>query len=153
MTTFEHTIEIAAPVEHVFAFDSTPENWSRTMASLRDLEVVEETDHGARMTGTYGVFGISMEVEMEMTVVEPNEELLVTIESDEMSGEIRNRYSEIAAGTRLSHRATYEMGDSLLDRILKPVASRYNERQLENHLRNTKDLVEAEVAAESAAPA
>ena len=153
MTTFEYEIEIAAPVERVFAFDSIPENWPRTMASLRDFEVVEETDDGAKMRATYKLLGVSMAIEMEMAIVEPNGELLVTIESDDMRGEIRNRYVAVGDGTRIVHRTTYEMGESLLDRLVGPVARRYNDRQLRNHLENTKDLIEAEVEAESAAPA
>lgn len=153
MPTFEHTVEIAAPIEHVFAFDSTPENWSRTMASLRDLEITDETDDVIRMQATYKLLGISLSSEMELTIVEPNEHILVTIESSGMSGEIHNYFSETDSGTRLVHRADYEFRESLLNRLLEPVATRYNNRQFETHLQNTKDLVEAERAAETAVAA
>ena len=153
MTTFEYEIEIAAPVERVFAFDSAPENWPRTMAGLRDFEVLNQTDTGASMRATYKLLGTAMEMEMEMAVVEPNEEISVAIESDGMSGETRNRYVASGDGTRILHRTDYEMGDSLLDRLLEPVARRYNERQLRTHLENTRDLIEAEIEAETATPA
>lgn len=153
MPTFEHTVEIAAPVERVFAFDSNPKNWSRTMASLRDLEIVEETDDGARMRATYKLLGITLDTEMELTVVEPNEHIAVTVESSGMKGEVHNYFSETDAGTEIVHRADYEFGESLRDRLLEPVATRYNNRQFKNHLQNTKDIVEAEVVAETASPA
>ncbi|QCC46803.1 SRPBCC family protein [Halobellus limi] len=153
MPTFEHTIEIAAPVETVFAFDSDPENWPRTMSSLRDLEVVEETETGARMRAVYKLLGISQDVEMEMTVVEPNEHLRVLVEGSGMRSEINNRYSATDAGTQIVHEATYEFGDSLLESLLEPVAVRYNDRQFRMHLQNTKDLVEAETEAAVGTPA
>ncbi|WP_123623245.1 SRPBCC family protein [Halorubrum sp. CSM-61] len=153
MTTFEYEIEIAAPVERVFAFDSTPENWPRTMAGLRDFEVLSETDTGANMRATYALLGTAMDMEMEMTVVEPNEEIAVTVDGDGMHGETRNRYVASGDGTRIVHRTDYEMGDSLLDRLLGPVARRYNERQLRTHLENTRDIIEAEIEAEAATAA
>ncbi|MEF8781150.1 MAG: SRPBCC family protein [Haloferacaceae archaeon] len=153
MHTFEHTVEIAAPVEHVFAFDSDPENWTRTMASMRDLEIIEETEEGARMRASYTLLGISTDLEMELTVVEPNEHIVVTMEGDGVTGELHNYFAETDSGTQLRHHAEYDLGDSLFDRIVAPVASSYNDRQLKSHLENTKDMVEAEVAAETAAPA
>jgi len=150
MTTFEYEIEIAAPVERVFAFDSTPENWPRTMAGLRDFEVLSETETGSKMRATYKLLGISTAVEMELTVVEPGAEIAVTVDGDGMHGETRNRYVAVGDGTRIVHRAEYEMGDSLLGRLLEPVAGRYNERQLRAHLENTRDLIEAEIEAETA---
>ncbi|SFG11417.1 Carbon monoxide dehydrogenase subunit G [Halopelagius inordinatus] len=153
MPSFEHTVEIAAPIERVFAFDSNPENWSRTMASLRDLEIVEETDDGARMRATYKLLGISLDVELALSVVEPNEHMTVAMEGSGMKGEVHNYFAETASGTRITHQADYEFGDSLRDRLLEPVASRYNNRQFKNHLQNTKDIIEAEIAAETARPA
>lgn len=153
MPTFEHTVEIAAPIERVFAFDSNPKNWSRTMASLRDLEIVEETDDGARMRATYKLLGISLNIELTLSVVEPNEHMTVTMEGSGMKGEVHNYFAETTSGTQITHRADYEFGDSLRDRLLEPVASRYNDRQFKNHLQNTKDIIEAEMAAETANPA
>ncbi|ELZ32018.1 bacterio-opsin [Halogeometricum pallidum JCM 14848] len=153
MPTFEHTVEIAAPIERVFAFDSNPENWSRTMASLRDLEIVEETDEGTRMHATYKLLGISLDTEMQMTIVEPNAHIAITTESPGMKGEVHNYFSETDSGTKVVLQADYEFGDSLRNRLLEPVATRYNNRQFKNHLQNTKDVIEAEMAAEIASPA
>lgn len=153
MTTYEHIVEIAAPIERVFTFDSNPENWSRTMPSLQDLEVLEETENGARMQATYKLLGIALDTEMELTIVQPNEHILVTVESTGMKGEVHNYFSETDAGTEIRHQADYEFGESLRDRLLEPVATRYNNRQFKNHLQNTKDVIEAEVVAETMTPA
>lgn len=151
MPTFEHIVEIAAPIERVFAFDSNPENWTRTMPSLRDLEITEETDDGLRMHGTYKLLGISMDHDMELTVVEPNEHFKVTLEGSGMTAEIHNYFSETATGTQLRHHAEFHLGDSLVKRLAEPVAASYNKRQFKSHLENTRDLIEAEVEAEARA--
>lgn len=150
MPTFEHVVDVAAPIEHVFAFDSNPENWTRTMASLRDLEIVEETDDGVRMRGTYKLLGISMDTEMELTIVEPNELFVVTVAGAGMTAELHNYFTETASGTQLRHNAAFHFGDLLVERLAEPVATSYNKRQFGTHLQNTKDLIEAEVDAEAA---
>ncbi|MFC7215962.1 SRPBCC family protein [Saliphagus sp. GCM10025334] len=148
MPKFEHTIEIEAPVDRVFQFGIDPENWRRTMPSLTDVEIVEETDDGLRMNATYRLLGTSMDGEMEMRIVEPNEHTITTFESPGMTGELHYHYSETDSGTRVVQRADYEFGDSLFERVLEPVAKRYNKRQFRNSLRTSKELVEAEGAPE-----
>lgn len=72
-----------------------------------------------------------------------------------MSGEIVNRLTETDTGTRLETHVTSEFGDSLFDRVIEPIAVRYNNRMTRNHLEHTKELIEAEVAtaeADAAAP-
>jgi carbon monoxide dehydrogenase subunit G len=149
MAEFAHSVEIEAPVEYVFEFDSDPENWTRTMPGLRDLEIVEETEQSVRMTAVNEMLGQSIEIEMERTIVEPNEHYRVTIEGDEVSGEINNHFAETDDGTRIDHRGDFDFGDSLFERLIAPVALRYNERQFRNHLQHVKELVEAEVEADT----
>lgn len=149
MPTFEHTIEIEAPVDHVWAFGVDPENWQRTTPALTDVEVVEETDDGFRMNARYKMLGTSIEAEMEFAVVEPNEHTVTTFESPGMAGEMHYRYAETDTGTRVVQTCEYEFGKSVRDRVLAPVAKRYNKRQFKNSLQTSKELVEAEVEAEA----
>jgi carbon monoxide dehydrogenase subunit G len=144
MSKFTHSVEIAAPIEDVFEFDSNPENWTKTMPAVRDLEIVEETEEGVQMTAVYEMLGQSIDIEEELTIVEPNEHYRVTITGDEVSGEINNHFEEIESGTRINHTADFEFGDSLFARVMAPVARRYTERQFKNHLQHTKELIEAE---------
>ena len=144
MADFTHSVEIDAPIEAVFAFDSDPENWTKTMPGLRDLAVVEETEEHVRMTAVYEMLGQSIDIEQELTIVEPNEHYRVTIEGDEVSGEINNHFKEIENGTRIEHEGEFEFGNSLFERLMAPVARRYNERQFKNHLQHMKELIEAE---------
>lgn len=78
MNTFDYAVEIDAPIDHVFAFDSDPENWERTMPSLRDVEIVDESDDTIELRATQSMLGISMDLEMVRTIVEPNEHFVTT---------------------------------------------------------------------------
>lgn len=153
MHRYEYSVDIEAPVESVFAFDTDPQNWPRTMASLSDIEIIEETDDTVQLKGTYSLLGINMGSDMTMTIVEPNAHIVTEFRSDRMHGTVHNYYSETETGTRLSLEAEYEFGDSLLERLTEPVAKRYNNRQFKNHLEHIKDLVEAETTATSASNA
>ena len=149
MPTFEHTIEIAAPVDYVFTWGSDPMNWQRSTPSLTDFDVVEETDDGFRMDATYRMLGRSLDGEMEFEIVDPDAHTVTRFESPGMTGELHYRYEEHDGRTTVVQSADYEFGDSILERVIEPVAKRYNKRQFENSLRTSKELIEAEYAAES----
>jgi carbon monoxide dehydrogenase subunit G len=151
MYKFEHSVEIEAPIEYVFEFDSNPENWTKTMPGLRDLEIVEETEETVRMSAVYEMLGQSIDIEEELTIVEPHEHYHVTVEGDGVSGEINNHFEGTESGTRINHSAEFDFGDSLFDRLMAPVVRRYNERQFKNHLQHMKELIEAEIEADSEA--
>ncbi len=148
MPTFEHTVEIAAPIEYVFEFGTDPENWQRTTPNLANVEVGEETDSGFHLTATWKMLGMSMDGEMEFEIVEPNEHTVTRFESPGMTGELHYHYSESDDGTVVVQRGDYEFGDSLRERLIEPVAKRYNKRQFKNSLQTTKELIEAEATEE-----
>lgn len=149
MPTFEHTIEIAAPIDQVFAFGNDPANWTRTMPSLTDIEIVDETDDGFLMSCTYRLLGRPLDGEMELTVDEENWQTTTEFDSPGMTGLVELRYVETDGGdgTRVIQSVDYEFGDSLLERVLEPVAKRYNKRQFKQSLELTKELIEAEARA------
>lgn len=147
MPTFEHTIDIDAPIEHVFDWATVPSNWQLATPAMTDLEIIEETDDGARMHATWKMLGVSTEGEMELDIVEENAHTVTTFDSPGMTGELHYRFSDIDGGTRVVQSADYEFGDSLFERLVEPVASRYNKRQFRNSLETTKELIEAEVQA------
>ena len=149
MPTFEHTIDVAAPIEHVFAFMTDTDNWLRTNPSLTNLDDVEETDDGYRMNATYRTLGISNRGELELTVVEPEAHSVVSFDSPGLSGDVEYRFTEVDGVTTVVQSADYEFGDSLLNRIIEPVGKRYNERQFRHSLESSKELIEAELEAKS----
>lgn len=149
MNTFEYSVEIEAPVEQVWAFSNDPENWTRINPSLRDLEIVEETDDGYVVDATYKMLGTSFDADIETTVVDEFEHTCSTFDSDGMSGEMHFYFRETDLGTEVTQTVEYEFGDSMVERILEPVAKRSNARQWKNALINAKELIEAEAEAEA----
>ena len=144
MPTFEHSIEIAAPIDRVYEWGTDPENWQRATPSMTDVEIIEETDDGMRLRGTYQLLGRSIVNEMEFKIIEPQAHTVTTFESPSMTGEMHYRFSETDTGTKVVQECEYAFGDSLLERIVEPVARRYNKRQFKNSLQTTRDLLEAE---------
>lgn len=149
MPTFEHTIEVAAPRDYVFNWGTDPENWQRSTPSLTNVEIEEETENGLSLTGTWKLLGMSIEGDMEFEIVEPNEHTVTRFDSPGMTGELHFRYSDTDTGTKVVQSADYEFGDSLLERVLEPVAKRYNKRQFKNSLETSKELIEAEATIEA----
>lgn len=66
-----------------------------------------------------------------------------------MTGELHYHYSETDNGTKVVQQAEYEFGDSLLERVIEPVAKRYNKRQFKNSLQTSKELIEVEAQIEA----
>ncbi|MFW5964134.1 MAG: SRPBCC family protein [Natronomonas sp.] len=146
MPTFEHTIDVAAPVERVSEFMTDPTNWPRTHASISKLEITESSDDETRMDATFRVLGVGNEGEMVQRILEPDSHVMVSFESPGLSGKADYRYSESDGVTTIVEFVDYEFGDSLLDRIMEPVAKRYNERQFRHSLESSRELIEAEFA-------
>jgi uncharacterized membrane protein len=146
MPTFEHSVEIEAPVDRAFEWGTDPKNWQRATPSLTEIEVLEETDDGVRMNAVYKMLGTSVDTEMLFQVVEPNAHTVTTFESPGMTGEMHYHYSAIDSGTRVVQRCDYRFGDSLLKRVIEPVAKRYNKRQFKQSLQTSKELIEAELS-------
>jgi hypothetical protein len=83
---------------------------------------------------------------MVFRVVEPNIHTVTTFESSSMTGEMHYYYSETDSGTRVVQECDYQFGDSLLKRVIEPVAKRYNKRQFKQSLQTSKELIEAELS-------
>lgn len=152
MTTYEHEIEIDAPTEYAFEWGCEPENWQRCMPALTDVEHIEETDDGTRYRTTFKMLGRSMISESRFEIAGPNAHAVSHIQGD-MAGEMHYHYTETDAGTNLRFVAEFEDAESRFERALQPVLKRYMDRQFRNHVKTTKDLVEAEYEAKNEIPA
>lgn len=153
MTTFDHEIEIAAPIEFVFEWGTTPENWMRATPSMTDIELIEETDEGTHYRNTMKVLGRTMINDELYMVDEENWETISVFDDENMSGEMRFTYTEIDSGTHLRMHGDIETGDSLFDRALQPVLGRLMNRQFRNSLQTMKELIEIEARTEADAAA
>lgn len=146
MSTYEHEIEIEAPIDYVFAWGVDPANWQRCMPSLTAVELIEEVDGGTRYQTTSKMLGRSATSESVFKILEPNAHTVTAIEGD-MAGQMDYHYAEEGDRTTVRFVGEFEGADSLFERALQPVFNRYMNRQFRNHLHTMKDLVEAEYAA------
>lgn len=144
MTKYTHEIEIEAPIEYVFEWGTVPENWKRIDTTLDDIELVEETDEGRRYRTTMKMLGRSMTSEQLYTVDEANRQSTSVFEGD-LNGEMRYSHSETGSGTKVRLDADFEAGRSLFERALRPVFTRYTNRQFRNSFRTMKELIEVEI--------
>lgn len=144
MTTFDVETEIDAPIEYVFEWGITPENWERSTPSLTGVELLEETDDGARYRSSMKVLGRTMVSEELFEVDEANYRTISTFIDEDISGEMQFDYSETETGTHVRLHGNMETGDSIVDRALQPVLRRYMNRQFKNTLETMKELIEAE---------
>ncbi len=82
MAKVQESIEINAPVEKVFAFVTSPENWTRYVTSLQE---VRDLSSGEPATGTtfvwsYRMFGMTFNGTGKITEFIPNEKFAMTME-------------------------------------------------------------------------
>ena len=152
MPTFEHTIDVTAPADHVFEFMTDTSNWLRTHAGLVDHETISETGEEIRMHATYRMLGIPNHLDTTQRIVEPGAHSMVSFESPGLIGEMDYRFTESDGVTTVVESADYEFGDSLRDRIIEPVGRRYNERQFRHSLENMKELMNVELATDRDEP-
>jgi ligand-binding SRPBCC domain-containing protein len=152
MTSIDHEIEIEAPIEYVFEWGTTPENWMRSTPALLDVEVIDETDQGTTYRNTLKMLGRTTTSDELYTVDEENYRTTSVYLDEDFSGEMVFDHTETETGTHVHLYGDIETGTSLFDRTLRPVVIRYMNRQFRNSLKTMKELVETEYAAEERAP-
>ncbi len=133
------TTVIDRPPEAVFEYMDVPENQARISPRLSAVETTGTLDTGGkRASYVYRLFGLSFEGEVRGVEHHPPERIVF-----EMSGDIEGRiewtFEPVEGGTRVTYAATYDLGlPPFVDRLLGPVADRFNRRELEATLENLK---------------
>jgi uncharacterized protein YndB with AHSA1/START domain len=143
----EHTVEIAAPRERVFAWLTEPELMLRWVGGLRDFRPLDpEPGPGARAQQVVELGGRRMDVRSEITRYEPGE--AVEARLDGKGFEVETAYSlDATDGTTTCVRATVHTRlHGLGGRLLGGVVERGAQRKLEGDLARLKELVEADAA-------
>jgi uncharacterized protein YndB with AHSA1/START domain len=98
----EHSVEIARPVDEVFAFLADPANLPRWQSGLH--EVRKEGDAsgvGARHVEIRSVLGKRLEQTLEVTALEPGRRLDLEVVEGPVHLSIRHTFSSTAGGTRV----------------------------------------------------
>lgn len=145
MPTFDHEIEIEAPVDYCFEWGIEPENMMRATPSLIEVENLGETEEGTRFRNTMKILGRTSVAEEIFIVDEAHHTTTSVFEDDELEGEMHVTYTETDDGTHVRLHGEFDAGSGLFQRILTPVMTRYMNRQFRNTLQNMKDLIEMDV--------
>ena len=137
------SIVVDRPPEAVFEFMDVPENQARISPRLSSVETVGTFDNGAkRAIYTYRLFGLCFDGEVRGIEHDPPETITFELTGD-IDGEIRWAFAPVDGGTRVTYSATYDLGlPSALALVLGPVASRFNQREIERTLENLRSAVE-----------
>jgi len=151
MVTIEKDVWIETPRERVFEYMAVPENHLEVMPSLQDVRDVEELPNGGTEGAvTFKMVGIRNDIEFEDVTFDPPA-LRVYEMGGDLEGEVRYRFEEEDGGTRFTYELDGSLPSRVLNKVLEPVARRYNEREMETMLANVKTLLEAEREAEPTA--
>ena len=134
------TTVIDRPPEAVFEYMDVPENQARISPRLSAVETLGTLDTGGkRASYTYRLFGLSFDGEVRGVEHEPPERIGFELMGD-IEGTIEWRFEPVDAGTRVTYTANYDLGlPPLFDRLFRPLADRFNRRELEATLENLND--------------
>ena len=144
MLTVREHIDIASPVDRVFAFMDTPAHQAEITPSLTQSTLVERLPNGgSRARYTYRILRLSFSGEVHATDYVSNERIVWSMDGD-LHGTLRWYFQKLdPERSRFTYAATYALpGPSVLRPILKPFVRRYNEREVHTLLRRLKTHLE-----------
>ena len=142
MATFEHTVEIARPVEEVFAFLSEPDNLPRWQVSLLDVRPHRRGPLrcGLEVTERRRFLGREMETTWRCTEHRPCRRSV--IESDEGPVPFRGTFALEPAGGRATRFTWTVEARGIAARLAGPLAARMTLDELAGNTLRLKHLLE-----------
>ena len=144
MDRSEHTVEIDAPRERVFAWLTEPELMLRWIGGLREFHPLDpEPGVGARSRQVVELAGRRMDVESRLTHYEPDRVVAAELDGKGFHVATRHELEDAGAGTLVRAEAHTRMS-GLTGRLLGGVVERGAQRKLEGDLARLKQVVEEE---------
>lgn len=142
MLTVREHIDLAAPVENVFAYMDDPTRQPDLTPSLTRSHLVERLPNGgSHVEYTYRLLGFPLSGTLHATDYVPNERIVWAMRGD-LNGTIRWYFASLDTPdrSRFTYAATYALpGPSFTQTLLAPVVRRYNEREVHTLLRTLRD--------------
>ena len=137
-------VEIAAPVERVFAWLTVPELMRQWVGGLREFRPIDpEPAPGARSEQVVELGGRRMHLRSELVRYEPSE--VVEAQLTGKGFEVATRYRLEPSGTGTELHAVVETHlHGLTGKLLGGVVEKQAQRKLERDLATLKQLAEAE---------
>jgi uncharacterized membrane protein len=150
MPYVEQSIEIHAPVAAVFdVIANQPERMAEWWPPIELQERVTPppTDLGSVSRYVYNMMGVKIKGEHEVLEMTPNQHLKVKTTSG-IDSQFDWHFEPSPGGTNLTVRVDYTLPGSVLGQLLNRLAiEKKNEQDLEEGLRNLKQIVESEARA------
>ena len=140
----EHSVEIAAPRERVFAWIAEPELMLRWIGGLKRFEPIDEGPaQGSRAIQVAEQAGRDWELESTITRYEPPAALDAELRHSAFETRVEYRLEERDGGTRVAARmeSDFRLPGS---RLVGGLVRRKAQSKLEDDLARLKQLVEAE---------
>lgn len=144
MGKIKKSIEIASPVDKVFAFIAEPENLLEVWPGLLEIKHIRPLANGGySFNWTYKMAGLSFQGQAECTEFIKDRRILTRNESG-IPSTFEWAFQEEDLGTRVTLKGEYNVPGVALGRLVEPVISKMNEQEIEALLSNLKIRVEAE---------
>lgn len=140
MIEVSETIELAAPLEDVWAYMDDPHNQPVISPSISEVRDVEERPDGKSLAFTYRMAGVPLDGRLETVTYEPRERIVFEM-TGRLSGEITWSFEAVEGGTRFTYAAAYDVPGPL-ETVARPLVARYNERELRRTLENLRHALE-----------
>lgn len=138
----EHSVDIARPVERVFAYTSEPENdpaWARAKTQVRRLSG-GPTAVGSSHRETVSFLGRRIDHTVEVVDLQPNASITWRVEHGPVPGTIAYGYEGVGDGTRFTLRLDVDLVGPLA--LGEPLVRRAAEQQVRADLVTLKDALE-----------
>ncbi len=147
MVTVREHIDIAAPVDRVFAFMNTPAHHAEITPTLSQSTFIEHLPNGgSRARYVYRILGLSFSGEVRATDYVSNERIVWSMQGD-LQGTIRWYFEPSESGCRFTYAATHRSpGPRLLRPLARPLVRHYNKREVHALLQNLKGRLESSEA-------
>ena len=144
MAVIREKIVINAPLEKVFGFLTTPENWTRYVTSLTEVSELssEKIEPGTSFSWEYRMLGVKLHGTGSVTELEVNR-----LFGLRMGGSIpiaeHYTFAEVTAGTELAVEISYEMPWKVLELVANSsIVERLNQKEAISVLEKIKMLCE-----------
>jgi uncharacterized protein YndB with AHSA1/START domain len=143
MATLVVSTVINRPVEEVFAFMSSPENYPKWVSGSSDVTITSAGPIGVGTTyrTVLTFLGRRMEGEVEVTEYEPNHSYAEKSKSGPVPVKSWVTFERVEGGTRVTDTHVAEPGGFF--KLAEPLLVRMIKRQFEADYANLKDLMEA----------
>lgn len=142
--TNEHTVEIARPAPHVFAYLAASDRRQRWMAALKESEQVSDgpVGLGTRFRDVFEDHGQRFEIDAEIVEWEPHDRLALRLTASAFESTVTQVLEPADGTTRLTTRMETEY-KSALARLMAGVVTGHAQKQLEDDLARLKEILEA----------